>query len=58
MTRAPKTVPAGSLAVVVLQEMEAHKITQMVVVGDDHRPVGIVHLHDLVNAGLSREETP
>jgi len=58
MTRAPKTIPAGSLAVVVLQEMEAHKITQMVVVGDDHRPVGIVHLHDLVNAGLSREETP
>jgi arabinose-5-phosphate isomerase len=58
MTRAPKTVPAGSLAVVVLQEMEAHKITQMVVVGEDARPVGIVHLHDLVNAGLSREETP
>jgi len=58
MTREPKTVPAGSLAVVVLQEMETHKITQIVVVGDNHRPMGIVHLHDLVNAGLSREETP
>ena len=58
MTRNPKTAPAGVLAVVVLQEMEAHKITQMVVVGEDQRPVGIVHLHDLVNAGLSREETP
>ena len=58
MTRDPKTSPAGTLAVIVLQEMEARKITQMVVVGEDRRPVGIVHLHDLVNAGLSREETP
>ena len=58
MTRDPKTSQSGSLAVMVLQEMEARKITQMVVVGDDRRPVGIVHLHDLVNAGLSREETP
>ena len=56
MTRNPKTVRAGSLAVVVLQEMESYKITQIVVVDDRQHPVGVVHLHDLVNAGLGDEE--
>jgi arabinose-5-phosphate isomerase len=52
MTRNPKTARQGSLAVVVLQEMESYKITQVVVVNEHHMPVGVVHLHDLVNAGL------
>lgn len=56
MTRNPKTVRVGSLAVVVLQEMESYKITQIVVVDEAQRPVGVVHLHDLVNAGLGGEE--
>ena len=56
MTRNPKTVRAGSLAVVVLQEMESYKITQIVVVDDGHHPVGVVHLHELVNAGLGGED--
>lgn len=58
MTRRPKTAPMGALAVVVLQEMEAHKITQLIVVDGDGRPRGVVHLHDLVNAGLGGEEAP
>jgi arabinose-5-phosphate isomerase len=56
MTRNPKTVRAGSLAVVVLQEMESYKVTQIVVVDDRQHPVGVVHIHDLVNAGLGDEE--
>ena len=56
MTRNPKTVRAGSLAVVVLQEMESYKITQIVVVDDQRRPAGVVHLHELVNAGLGGED--
>ena len=56
MTRNPKTARAGSLAVVVLQEMESYKITQIVVVDDAHHPVGVVHLHELVNAGLGGED--
>ncbi len=56
MTRNPKTARLGSLAVVVLQEMESYKITQIVVVNNEHRPSGVVHLHDLVNAGLGGEE--
>ena len=56
MTRNPKTTRSGSLAVVVLQEMEQFKITQIVVVDGRNVPVGVVHLHDLVNAGLGGDE--
>ena len=56
MTPRPKTIPQGSLAVVALQEMESYNITQLVVVDPSHRPVGVVHLHDLVKAGLGGED--
>ena len=56
MTRNPKTARKGSLAYLVLQEMEAHKITQIIVVDEANRPAGVVHLHDLVNAGLGEDE--
>jgi arabinose-5-phosphate isomerase len=56
MTRNPKTVEEGTLAVVVLQEMESFNITQMIVVDGEHRPVGVIHLHDLVKAGLGGED--
>jgi arabinose-5-phosphate isomerase len=58
MTRHPKTARQGSLAVLVLQEMEQYKITQMIVADGSGEPVGLVHLHELVNAGLSEDETP
>lgn len=57
MTRNPKTARQGTLAVVVLQEMESHKITQVIVVDPGHRVVGVVHLHDLVKAGLGSDES-
>ena len=56
MTRQPKTARAGILAVIALQEMESYNITQLIVVDPDNRPVGVVHLHDLVKAGLSGED--
>jgi arabinose-5-phosphate isomerase len=56
MTSKAKTILQGSLAVVALQEMESYNITQLVVVDEVHRPVGVVHLHDLVKAGLGGEE--
>ncbi|MCK5572936.1 MAG: KpsF/GutQ family sugar-phosphate isomerase [Bacteroidetes bacterium] len=58
MTRHPKTARQGSLAVLVLQEMEQYKITQMIVTDGSGEPVGIAHMHELVNAGLSEDETP
>jgi arabinose-5-phosphate isomerase len=56
MTRDPKTARQGSLAGGVLEEMEEFKITQIIVVDTRNRPVGVVHLHDLVNAGLRGED--
>ena len=52
MTRNPKVIFPSMLAVKALEEMEAFNITQLVVVTEDHVPVGVVHLHDLVKAGL------
>jgi len=53
MTKNPKTISPDLLAVDALREMEAYKITQLIVLDGDRKPVGIVHLHDLVKAGLS-----
>lgn len=55
MSKNPKTISPDLLAVVALQEMEAHNITQLVVVDPAHRPIGVVHLHDLVKAGIAGE---
>jgi arabinose-5-phosphate isomerase len=56
MTRTPKTVALGTLAVVALQEMESYNITQIVVVDERNHPAGVVHLHELVKAGLGGDE--
>lgn len=55
MSKNPKTITKDVLAVVALEEMEAFNITQLVVVDRDHKPIGMVHIHDLVKAGLGGE---
>jgi arabinose-5-phosphate isomerase len=52
MTQNPKTISQTMLAVQALEIMESFKITQLIVVDADHHPVGILHLHSLVEAGL------
>jgi arabinose-5-phosphate isomerase len=47
----PHTIEATALASAALARMEERSITQLVVVELD-RPVGIVHLHDLLRAGV------
>ncbi len=51
----PKTIRKDLLAALALEEMEDYKITQLIVVDNDHRPIGMLHLHDLVKAGLRNE---
>ncbi|MDP4173486.1 MAG: KpsF/GutQ family sugar-phosphate isomerase [Bacteroidota bacterium] len=48
----PKTIKADYLASFALQYMENYKITSLIVVDKPNRPVGVVHLHDLVKLGL------
>ncbi|HEX9829146.1 MAG TPA: KpsF/GutQ family sugar-phosphate isomerase [Bacteroidota bacterium] len=55
MTKNPKTIRTGLLAVAALEEMEQYNITQLPVVDDENYPVGILHLHDLVKTGIGGE---
>jgi arabinose-5-phosphate isomerase len=50
----PKTIGPNALAATAMQQMEMFSITQLIVVDADNRPVGMIHLHDLVKAGLSQ----
>jgi arabinose-5-phosphate isomerase len=53
MTRGPKTLPAGALAAEALNQMtDVSPPSTVLFVVEDHRPVGIVHVHDLLRAGV------
>lgn len=49
----PRLVGPRDLATDALRQMEEHGIMAMPVVDDDGRLTGIVHLHDLLRAGVS-----
>jgi arabinose-5-phosphate isomerase len=51
MTRAPLTIAPGALAAEALKLMNERRITVLFVVEAD-RPVGILHVHDLLRAGV------
>ena len=51
MTISPKAISPDAYAVEALQIMQEKNITQLVVV-QDNRPLGFVHLHDLLKEGL------
>lgn len=55
MTANPKRIAAGELAARALQRMEEYSITSLFVFSGDltGKPVGIIHLHDLLKAGLA-----
>lgn len=52
MGRQPKTIQQDALASAALAKMEQHSITQLIVVDASEHPVGVLHLHDLVKAGI------
>ena len=47
MTHTPVTVNPSTFAMTALNLMEQRKITSLVVVEDDSKLLGVVHLHDL-----------
>lgn len=55
MTRDPKTVSADALAADVLRLMTAgeRKLTQVFVTDAQKKPVGFIHMHDLLKIGVS-----
>ncbi len=52
MTKNPKTIGRDLLAGEALEILNASKITALIVT-DANKPVGIVHLHDLLRAGVA-----
>jgi arabinose-5-phosphate isomerase len=52
MTREPKTVRPDQLVSEALELLNALKKTQLIVV-DAGKPVGVVHFHDLLRAGVA-----
>ncbi len=53
MTKDPKCVPSGVLAAKALHVMEEYSINQLIVVDEKNQAVGMVHVHDLLKAGLA-----
>ncbi len=53
MTPRPKTIAEGALAAEALAQMERYSITCLVVTDTGGRVVGVVHLHDLLRAGIA-----
>lgn len=52
MVKNPKTLASDEFAVTAFNLMEKHNITQVIITNADLKPIGIVHLHDLLEAGL------
>ncbi len=50
--RNPKTVDQERLAVKAAKMMEDHRVTSLLVVDKEKKPVGIIHLHDIMQAGV------
>ena len=52
MSDKPKKIGLDILAAEALTEMEKSSITALVVEDKEQRPVGIVHMHDILRAGV------
>lgn len=53
MTVNPKTISADDMATKALAYMEKYSITALAVCDDNLKPIGIIHIHDLLRAGVA-----
>jgi arabinose-5-phosphate isomerase len=52
MTLKPKTITANKLVVFALNRMEKYKITSLAVVNGGNHLLGVIHMHDILNAKI------
>lgn len=52
MTKTPKTISIDALCAKALAIMEKYSITSLAVVDENNRPIGLLHIHDLLKAGV------
>ena len=53
MTHSPKVIHAYALAAKALQLMESNKIMSLVIVDGEDRVAGVIHMHDMLKAGIA-----
>ena len=53
MTSNPKRITANSYGASALNLMEKYSITALAVVDERNIPVGVIHIHDLLKAGVA-----
>ncbi|WP_022959605.1 KpsF/GutQ family sugar-phosphate isomerase [Spongiibacter tropicus] len=53
MTRNCRSIQPGMLAAEALRIMEDNKITVLVALDDKQQPIGVIHTHDLLKAGVA-----
>ena len=52
MTRSPKSIDPDALTSEALEQLNTLKITSLFVIDGERRPVGLIHIHDLLRIGL------
>jgi arabinose-5-phosphate isomerase len=52
MTKNPKVIQPNILVTAALKMMETFKITALIVIDEQNYPIGVVHLHDILRAGV------
>ena len=55
MTKDPKAIKPETSGIEALEVMETYSITMIPVVDDDHKPIAMLHMHDLIRAGIVPE---
>ncbi len=53
MTQQPRTIAPDALAAEALREINTRSITALFVVDAERHPVGLLHIHDLLRAGVA-----
>jgi arabinose-5-phosphate isomerase len=53
MNTQPKIISDKILAVEALQIMEDRRITALIIINNEEAPVGVLHMHDLLRAGVA-----
>ena len=52
MNKNPKTIDPNQLAVKAATLMQEYRVTSLLVIDKEKKPVGIIHLHDIMQAGV------
>jgi len=52
MSLNPLVIPPQTLAIDALNKMQANSVTSLIIVNESNKPVAVVHLHDLLKAGV------